>query len=95
MPPVLGACRWVLYLPGCTSLKAKRKIVRGLRDRLKARFDVSAAETDFQDLWQKTEICAVLVTSDRTLAESVLSKLDREVEAEPRVQILEHETVFY
>lgn len=95
MPPVVGATRWVLHLPGCSSLKAKRKIVHSLKDRLRSRFEISAAETDFQDLWQKAELCAVLVTSDRRLAESVLSKMDRQMESDPRALIIEHETVFY
>jgi uncharacterized protein YlxP (DUF503 family) len=95
MPPVVGATRWVLHLPGCSSLKAKRKIVHSLKDRLRSRFEISAAETDFQDLWQKAELCAVLVTSDRRLAESVLSKMDRQMESDPRAMIIEHETVFY
>lgn len=95
MPPVVGATRWVLHLPGCSSLKAKRKIVHSLKDRLRSRFEISAAETDFQDLWQKAELCAVLVTSDRRLAESVLSKMDRQLESDPRAMIIEHETVFY
>lgn len=95
MPPVVGATRWVLHLPGCSSLKAKRKIVHSLKDRLRSRFEISAAETDFQDLWQKAELCAVLVTSDRRMAESVLSKMDRHMESDPRAVIIEHETVFY
>lgn len=95
MPAVVGATRWVLHLPGCSSLKAKRKIVHSLKDRLRSRFEISAAETDFQDLWQKAELCAVLVTSDRRMAESVLSKMDRHMESDPRAVIIEHETVFY
>ncbi len=95
MAPVVGAARWVLHLPGCSSLKAKRKIVHSLKDRLKARYEISAAETDFQDKWQKAEICAVLVTSDRRLAESILSKMDGDMESDPRALIVEYETVFY
>ena len=95
MPAVVGAARWVLHLPGCHSLKAKRKVVHSLKDRLRARFEISAAETEFQDQWQKTELCAALVTSDRRLAESVLAKVDRAIESDPRAVIVEHEKVFY
>ena len=95
MGAVVGATRWVLHLPGCHSLKAKRKIVHSLKDRLRARFEISAAETDFQDQWQKAELCAVLVSSDRRTVESVLSKMDHEMESDPRAVIVEHETVFY
>lgn len=95
MAAVVGAGRWVLHLPGCTSLKAKRRIVRGLRDRLQSRFRVSAAETDFQDTWQKAEICVAVVASDRGLAEALLSRMDEYVGSDPRALVIERETVLY
>ncbi len=95
MAVVVGVGRWVLHLPGCASLKAKRRIVRGLRDRLRARYRVSAAETDFQDKWQKAEICAAVVTSKRSTAESLLARLDEHVGSDPRALVIERETVLY
>ncbi|HKK07280.1 MAG TPA: DUF503 domain-containing protein [Gemmatimonadota bacterium] len=95
MPAVVGVARWVLHLPGCHSLKAKRKIVRSLRDRLRSRFEVSVAETDHQDQWQRAELCAALVASDRRLAESILSRLDDQVGSDPRLFVVERETVLY
>ena len=87
--------RWVLHIPGCRSLKMKRSVVRSLTDRLRSRFSVSVAETDFQDLWQKTEICAAVVSGDRGRVESLLSKLDDAVEADPRAHVVESETAFF
>ncbi|MDP2479111.1 MAG: DUF503 domain-containing protein [Candidatus Palauibacterales bacterium] len=95
MSAVVGVARWVLHLPGCRSLKAKRKVVHSLRDRMRSRFGVSVAETDLQDEWQRAELCAALVTSDRRLAESILSKLDDHVASDPRAHVVEHETVLY
>jgi len=95
LPAVVGVARWVLHLPGCHSLKAKRKIVRSLRDRLRSRFEVSVAETDHQDQWQRAELCAALVASDRRLAESILSRLDDQVGSDPRLFVVERETVLY
>ena len=48
---VVGLITWELHLDGCQSLKDKRQILRSLKDRLHQRFNVSAAETDHQDLW--------------------------------------------
>jgi uncharacterized protein YlxP (DUF503 family) len=95
MAAVVGVARWVLHLPGCGSLKAKRRVVRSLRDRLRSRFGVSVAETDFQDQWQRAELCAALVTSDRRLAESILSKLDEHILSDPRAHVVERETALY
>ena len=95
MAVVVGVGRWVLHLPGCTSLKAKRRIVRSLRDRLQSRFRVSAAETDFQDKWQKAEVCVAVVTSDRSVAEALLGRVDDFVGSDPRTQVIERESVLY
>lgn len=89
MPACVGIGRWVLRIPDCRSLKAKRSVVRGLRDRLRARYRVSAAETDFQDDPQRAEITASLVSSDYRLAESLLGKLDDAVCSDPRVHVME------
>jgi uncharacterized protein YlxP (DUF503 family) len=95
MAVVVGVGRWVLHLPGCTSLKAKRRIVRSLRDRLQSRFRVSAAETDFQDKWQKAEICVAVVASDRAVADALLGRLDEHVGSDPRAHVIEREIVLY
>lgn len=95
MPAVVGVGRWVLHLPGCRSLKAKRMVVRSLRDKLRTEFEVSVAETDFQDKWQKAELCVAFVTSDRRLADSLLSRVEDEVNAEAQARIIERETAFF
>ncbi len=84
---VVSLICWQLSLPECASLKDKRGVVRSLKDRLRKRFNVSVAETAHHDVWTKAEITAVLVTTDGRFAESVISKLDDLVEAEPRARI--------
>jgi len=78
---VVASQTWELSLPGCASLKEKRSVVRSLRDRLRTKFNVSVAETGFQDVHARAEISIALVASDRRLAESVLDKADDFVEA--------------
>lgn len=95
MPAIVAVGRWVLHLPGCQSLKAKRMVVRGLRDRIQGNFKVSVAETDFQDRWQKAELCVALVTSDRRLADSLLAKIENQVDEEARALVVERETAFF
>jgi uncharacterized protein YlxP (DUF503 family) len=89
MTAVFARGRWVLALPDCRSLKAKRSVVRGLRDRLRARFRVSAAETDFQDDPRRAELSVALVTSDAPLADSILQKIDALVASDPRLYVVE------
>ncbi len=68
---------WELSLPGCRSLKQKRATIRSLKDRIRHRFKVSVAETDFQDTSDRAELTVAFVASDGRLAQSMADKIDR------------------
>ena len=44
-----------LHLPDVGSLKGKRHVLKGLKDKLRRRFEVSVAEVDDQDMWQRAQ----------------------------------------
>ena len=92
---VVSVIAWELHLNGCTSLKQKRAILRSLKDRLRGRHNVSVAETDHQNTWQRAEICVAVVSADRRRAEQVLSRVDALVASEPRVRIIDTTTIHY
>lgn len=92
---VVASQTWQLQLPGCDSLKAKRSVVRSLKDRLRVRFHLSVAETDLQDVHARAEITAALVAADRREADSILDKADRLVEEEGRALIVSARRTFH
>jgi uncharacterized protein YlxP (DUF503 family) len=81
-------CSWDLSLPECRSLKDKRRVVKSLKDRIRGRFNVSVAETAYQEVWTRVQLSVVLVTADGASTDSVLDKLDHFIEGEHRVVIL-------
>jgi uncharacterized protein YlxP (DUF503 family) len=74
---VVASLTWELSLPGCASLKEKRSVLRSLRDRLRAKFNVSVAETAHQDVHTRAQLTIALVATDTRFADSVLEKADR------------------
>ncbi|HYO83579.1 MAG TPA: DUF503 domain-containing protein [Bryobacteraceae bacterium] len=70
--PAVGVLTLELHIEGAHSLKEKRHVVKGLKDRLRARHNVAVAEIGYQDLWQRALVSAVTVSSDRTRAQAVL-----------------------
>jgi len=48
----VGVARLTLQISDSGSLKSKRQVLRRITDRLKARFNVSVAETARHDAWQ-------------------------------------------
>jgi uncharacterized protein YlxP (DUF503 family) len=60
----VGLVRIELHLPGSTSLKDKRAIVRSLKDRIRERALASVAEVDHQDLWQRAALGVAIVSGE-------------------------------
>lgn len=71
----VGALEIVLVVRGARSLKEKRRVVKGLKDQIRNRFNVSVAEVDHQDSWQKAVIGVAAVGTDGRFLTSVLSKI--------------------
>jgi uncharacterized protein YlxP (DUF503 family) len=78
---VVASLTWELSLPGCSSLKEKRSVIRSLRDRLRDKFNVSVAETALHDVHERAELTIALVATDGHFAESVFQKADQLIEA--------------
>lgn len=92
---VVGLAVWELMIPGCASLKDKRQVIRSLKDRLHNQFNVSAAETAHQDVHDRAELAACVVSGDRKHAQSVLQSCDRLVEEDGRARIVDSYVTFY
>jgi uncharacterized protein len=90
----VGLQVWELQLPGCASLKEKRSVLKSIKDRLHNQFNVSVAETAHQNAHQRAEIAACVVSGDRAHANSVLSSLDRFMEMQGGVRIVDSHTSF-
>ena len=76
-----------LMIPWAHSLKDKRSAVRGLKDRLRSRFNASVAEVAYQDKWQRAIIAVCMVGSDKRLLESDMTKVRQLCEEAQDLQI--------
>jgi uncharacterized protein YlxP (DUF503 family) len=76
--PAIGVLTLELRLENSHSLKDKRQVVKSLQERLRNRFNVSVAEIEYQDLWQRAVIAAVTVSSNHVHAERVLQSVETE-----------------
>ncbi len=76
-----------LLFPGCSSLKEKRFVLSSLKLRLRKRFNVSVAEVDYHDKWQRCLMAVALVGTDRRAVDRVGDSVLRFVEGDHRVNI--------
>jgi uncharacterized protein YlxP (DUF503 family) len=70
-----------LHFPDNGSLKGKRKELQSLKEQLRHRFGASVAETDHQELWQRSTLSAALVGRDVHSVDEAAAKLTRYVES--------------
>jgi uncharacterized protein len=76
--PSIGVITLELRLEESLSLKDKRHYVKGLKDRLRKRFNVAVSEIGYQDSWQRGLVAAVTVSPDQARAEQILQLVERE-----------------
>jgi uncharacterized protein YlxP (DUF503 family) len=74
--PSIGVLTLELLVEHSHSLKEKRSVVKGLKDRLHERFNVAVAEIDHLDSRQASVLAAVTISNDRVHAELVLSAVE-------------------
>ena len=86
---VVGILKIDLFIPDSTSLKVKRSAIKSLKDRLTSRFNVSVAEVEHNDKWQRASLGVAVVSNDGTHVESMLGKVMNLVYGDRRVEVIE------
>jgi uncharacterized protein YlxP (DUF503 family) len=89
---VVGVCQISLSLPGVTSLKAKRSIIRKVLDRACNRFNVSAAEVGYQDVHRRALLGFAVVSGDRRHANAMLDSIASFVESSSEAVVMDRTT---
>jgi uncharacterized protein YlxP (DUF503 family) len=92
---IVGLCRIDLFLPESRSLKAKRQVIKGLKDRIRNRFNVSVAEVEHQSLWQRATLGLAMVSEEKGYVDRTLRQVLNLVQAEPRLLVLDHAVEWY
>lgn len=76
------------------TLKDKRQVIRSLLDRIRGRFNVSAAEVDDLDSPRYATLAAVAVANDPRFVDRMMAKVADLIEGEPRVVVMTRDLEF-
>lgn len=77
---VLGLLKVELFFPENGSLKEKRHYLRSIKDRVRSSYNVSVAEVDYHDLWQRSSLAFACLAYERSIAESTLLSVKKLLE---------------
>jgi uncharacterized protein YlxP (DUF503 family) len=81
--------RFDLRIPACGSLKEKRHVVKTLSSAIRSKFNVSVAEVEHHDLWQRTALAVAVAAGDGYHAKRVLHEVEKLVERWAEVEVIE------
>jgi hypothetical protein len=83
----VGIAIFELHLPASRSLKDKRRVVKGLIERLHQRFRLSIVESDYHDLHQRAEIGLAAVAVSEGELDRMLEEVRGIVDTVPEVYL--------
>ena len=86
---VIGVLQIELFIPESNSLKSKRYAIRSIKDRLKNRYNVSVAEIDNADKWQRASLGIAAVSNESRHIQSMLGKALDLVYGDHRVEVID------
>ncbi len=87
--------RFDLRIPGCGSLKGKRHVVKTLSAGIRAKFNVSVAEVDHHDLWQRTTLAVSAVAAEAYHARKVMHEVAKFIDRNPTVETIDSELTLH
>lgn len=85
---VVGLCTVELFIAESQSLKDKRQVLHGLKERLRSKFNLSVAEVDGQDLWQKAVLAMACVASEGRFVSQVLEQALNLIKSMPVIEVV-------
>ncbi len=91
---IVGVLQMELAVPDAMSLKDKRRVVKGLKDRIAHGRNVSIAEVGALDEHRRAILGIAMVANDRDYVQGAFDKLLDMVRATPMVGLDDHQIDF-
>ncbi|MDQ7035102.1 MAG: DUF503 domain-containing protein [Anaerolineae bacterium] len=88
---IIGLCEIELYLPGISSLKEKRSIIKSMLTKMRNKFNIASAEVGKLDVWQSSTIAITTVSNSSTHCQQTMQKVIKWIESHyPDAMITSH-----
>ena len=88
---LIGAMQIELIIPHSGSLKEKRMVIKSVKQRLQNKYNISVAEIDYQDLWQRALLGIAMVSNDRRFLSEAMDKILTFVDDQDQAQVIDHQ----
>jgi uncharacterized protein len=75
----IGVGRFEIFIPASVSLKDKRHVLRSVLTVVRNKYNVSIAEVDYQDLWQRSAFGVSCVAESMGHCRKVLQEVEKAI----------------
>ncbi len=72
---LVGLLQIELFIPDSGSLKSKRFVLKSLKDKIRSKFNVSVAEVENNELWQRAVLGVAMVSNERKFIDQVMNQI--------------------
>jgi uncharacterized protein len=86
---VVGVLKIAFFLRGSRSLKDKRHVLKKMKDRLIARFNIAIAEVEANDTWERFYLGVAALGDDRRQVNSILDTVKSELNDSCLAQVVD------
>ena len=86
----VGVAQVELFIPESGSLKSKRFVLKSIKTKIRNKFNVSVAEIDNNDKWQRSSIGLAVVSNDRKIIDNMLNQILNFIENDFRLEVIDH-----
>ena len=87
---VVGICKIDFLIHDNHSLKGKRKVVKAIVGKVSSRFNISIAEIENNDLWQRGSLGIATISNDEKFTNSMLDKVLNFIDGLNLIDIVDH-----
>lgn len=85
----VGVLNIELFIPQSSSLKSKRRVIKQLKDKLRANFNVSVSEIDAHEKWQRAIMGVACINADKKYINGTLSRIYDLITNFHRVEVID------
>ena len=92
---IVGVLQCEAHIPTSRSLKDKRSVLNSVKGQLRSRFNVSVAEIDANETWQRATLGAAVIAEDRGRAQAQLQQIRQWLRACGLIAIIQLEEGYW
>lgn len=87
---IVGIMTVELYISGATTLKEKRRVLKSIIDRIRSKYNVSIAEVDNQNLWQRATLGVAAVSNETSHVNQMLNTVIRKITFNGEAELMDY-----